>query len=82
MMSQEAAQKEVANSQLRRLLAYNKSCNCADAQAGDSSLFYKASSRKCAQRWRGPAKISDIDDSGATAKFRSQTFKVARYRVR
>ena len=42
----------------------------------DSVLFCKA------PRWRGPAKILDIDDAGVRAKFRSQTLKVARCCVR
>ena len=31
---------------------------------------------------KGPAKILDIDETGVTANFQSQTFKVARYCVR
>ena len=48
------------------------------ARKGNSGLLYKASNRKGAPRWRGPAKILDVDDAGATAKFQSPTFKVAR----
>ena len=43
---------------------------------------YKAPNRKSAPRWRGPAKILDVGDTGATAKFQSPTFKVARYSLR
>ena len=32
--AQEAALKEIANSKLRRLLAYNKTFNCVDIKAG------------------------------------------------
>ena len=35
--------------------------------------------RRSAPQWRGRANISDVDETGATAAFRSQTFKVARY---
>ena len=45
-------------------------------------LFYKAQNRTSFPRWRGPAKVIEMDESGATASFRSQTFKVARYCVR
>ena len=45
-------------------------------------LFYKAQSKKSALRRRGPALISDIDETGATVKFQSQTFKVARFCAR
>ena len=48
---------------------------------GNAVLFYGAAHRKGAPRWRGTAKISDTDESGATAKFQPQTCKVARYRV-
>ena len=40
--AQEAALKEIANSKLRRLLAYNKTFDCADIKVGDTVLFYKA----------------------------------------
>ena len=40
---QEPAQREVANSELRCLLAYNTLSNCADAKLGSSAFFYKAS---------------------------------------
>ena len=38
--------------------------------------------KKSNPRWRGPAKILDIDESGVALTFQSQTFKVARYCVR
>ena len=78
-MAQEAAPREVGCSNSRRLLAQNQLCNCADAQVGESDLFYKASNRKGAPKRRGPAKILDVDDAAATVKFRSQTFKAARH---
>ena len=46
---------------------------------GDTGLLYKSRNKKIAPRWRGPAKILDIDETGATVKFRSLTFGMARY---
>ena len=82
MVAHEAALKDVAYSKLRRLLAYSASFNGADVAIGDSALSFKAANRKSAPRWRGPAKILDVDGTGAAAKFRSQTYNVARYGVR
>ena len=45
MMAQGAALKEIANSRPRRLLARNKSFNCADIKVGDAVLFCKAQSK-------------------------------------
>ena len=81
MIAQEAALKEIATSIPRRLLAYNTSFNCTDVKIGDTGLFYKATNKKSAPCRRGPAKILDIDKRGVTAKFQSQTFKVARFRA-
>ena len=64
MMAREAASKEVANSKLRRLLAYNKSFNCADVKIGDAVLLNKSTNKKSSPRRRGPAKILDIDETG------------------
>ena len=44
-------------------------------------LFFKASTRKSAPHWRSPATFLEIDDTGVTVKFQSQTFKAARYCV-
>ena len=66
----------------RVLLAFNKSFTCTYLKIGDTELFYKAQSRKSARRRRGPALISDVGDTGATAKFQSQISKVARFCVR
>ena len=74
--------KEVASSKLRRLLAYNKTFHCADNKVGDLVLFYEAPRQKSQPRWRGPALILDIDETGATAKYQTQSFKVAWYSVR
>ena len=75
--AREAAMREVANNMLRRLLAHNKSFEYTDVHIGDAALFYMAMIRRGAPRCRGPAKILDIDETGVTVKFRSQTFKVA-----
>ena len=82
MMAQEAARKKVFSSTLRRLLAYSKSFDCADAKIGDAVLFYKTANTKSAPRRRGPARILDIDVTGVTGSFQSQMFKVARRCVR
>ena len=56
--------------------------NRTDVEDGDPALFYDAVNRKGAPGWSGPAKISDIDETAATAKFQSQPVKVARSCVR
>ena len=73
MMAQEATLEEIANRKLRRLLAFNMSLTCADVELGDTALFCRAQRKKSAPRWRGPAFISDIDETGVTVKFQSQT---------
>ena len=80
--AQEAALREIANSKLRRLLAYSKTLDCVDIKVGDSVLFYKAPHKKSNPRWGGPAAILEINESGAVLKFQSQTRKVAQYCVR
>ena len=70
-MAQGAALEEVANIKFRRLLAHKKSFRRADFAIGVSVLFYKATSRKGAPRWRRPMKISGIQET-----------EVARYCVR
>ena len=82
MMAQEAALNEIASSKLRRSLAFNKSCACADVKIGDAILCNKAQRKKSTPRRRGPALILDIDETGVTAKVQSQTLKVARFCVR
>ena len=83
ILAQEAALGGVANSRRRCLLARNKLFNRADVQGGgDPVLFQKTSDRKEAPRWRGPAKLTAIDNTGLTVKFQSQTFKVAPYCLR
>ena len=71
MMAQEAALKEVANSKLRLLLAYDKSFDCADVKFGESALRPGAANRKSTPGCRGPVKILDIDATGVTAEFQS-----------
>ena len=63
------AQEEVATGELRRLLARNKSCECADVRIGDAGPFHEAMKRKSSPRWRGPAMILAIDETAATVKF-------------
>ena len=82
MMAQDAALKECASSRLRRLLAYNKSSNCSDVKIGNAGILSEAASKESMPRCRGPALILDIDQTGATAKLQSQTFKVARFCAR
>ena len=74
--------QRVANSKFRRLLAYGEFFNCADISVWGSALFYKTQNRRSLPRRRGPARIPDIDETGATVTLRSPTFKVARYCAR
>ena len=69
VMAQEAASKEIANSKLRRNLAANNSFDSAGVRVGDDAVFYKAPARKSAPRWRGPAKVLLLDESGAPPSF-------------
>ena len=82
MMAQEVALKGAANGRARSLLACTKSVERTGMQIGDAAPFYEAMNRKGALRWRGPAKILGVDDTGVTVEFQSQTFRVARYCVR
>ena len=82
MRAQEPTLKEIAKSKLRRLLAHNKTFYCAEIDVGDMALFCKAQNRKSSPRWRGPAKVLEIDETGVNVSFQSQNFKVARYCVR
>ena len=81
-MDPEAAPEEIANGKQRRLLAYNRSANCADVKVGSSAVFFKAANLKSAPRSRGRDVSPDTDGAGATMKFQSQTFKVARQNAR
>ena len=81
-MAQGAALKEVANGELRCLLAYKRTSNCADIKIGGSALSYNSGDRTGAPQWGGSACIQDIDETGASARYPGQTFEVARYRVR
>ena len=82
MLAREAASEKVANSTLRRLLAYTNTPNCADVKIGDSVLCYKAPSKRSAPKWFGPACALDIDEAGVMKRYPSQTFKVPRTCVR
>ena len=66
MIAQEAALKQIANSKLRRILAFNNSFESADVKVGGEVLFYKAPTKKSIPRRRGPAKVLLIDESGVT----------------
>ena len=46
MMAQEAAVKVVASSNLRRLLAFNKSFNCTNVKIGDTAPCYETTNMK------------------------------------
>ena len=46
------------------------------------AAFYKAMNRKSTPRWRGPARIFDVDVTGATVKFQSETFEAPRFCAR
>ena len=69
MMEQGAALMGIADSGLRKSLAYDKTFNCTDVTLGDSVIFYKATNKESLPYW------------GATAKFQPQTFRVARFCV-
>ena len=81
-MAQEAAQGEIANSILRRLLSQNQLSECTYVKVGDSVLAHKAARRKSAPRWRGPAASLGIDENGVTVEFQGQFFEIARNCVR
>ena len=59
-----------------------KTFQCADVQVDDSVVCLGRIGLKVAPKWRVPAAALDIDDTEASVKFRSQTFKVVRYCVR
>ena len=59
-------------------MAYKKPFTCTDVRIGDAMLSYKAQNKQIEPRRTGPASIADIDETGATAKFQAQTFKVER----
>ena len=81
-MALEAALKAVADRKLRRLLARNKSVNCTDVKNSDAAFPCGGLDRTSAERWRRPAKILDIDETGVTVNFHTQTSKVKRFCVR
>ena len=81
-MAREAALREIAADRLRRSLAFNKSFTCTDAKIGGTVRPKKALRQRGAGRWRGPALVWDIDETGVPAKFQSQSFKVALFCAR
>ncbi len=54
MRAQEATLKEVAKSKLRRLLARNKTFNCAEIDVSDMVLFHEAQNKKSLPPMEGP----------------------------
>ena len=82
MMAQETALREIANSKLRRISARNNSPDSVDVRAVGEVLFHKALSRRSSPRWRGPAKVLPLDETGATLSSQGQPFEVARHGVR
>ena len=63
-------------------LAFNQSITCMDVSVGDWVLFYQTPNLKGLSRWKGPAKVLELDETGVILSFGSETFKVARFRVR
>ena len=66
MLLREAALKESANNKLRRLLAYDRSFDCADVKVGDLALPYKCVDLESAPRWRRPTAILRFGETGVT----------------
>ena len=80
--AREEALKGIADSILRRFLAFNKSFNCTEVKIGDAVLPYKAQRKMSTPRLRRPALILGIDEAGVMVKLQSQVFKVARHCAR
>ena len=74
--AQEAALKEVASSKLRRLVAYKKSLSCTGIHVGAGPSFTRTDSQKLSPL------AGTCGETGATATFQSQTFKVDPYCAR
>ena len=72
-MEQQEVLLGVATGKLRRLLAYEKLFRSTDVEIWDTAPLFMAVNRKSTPLYRGPAKISHIDDAGAAVKFQSQT---------
>ena len=68
MLALEGPMEETAYSHSRRLLARNKTFQCAGAEVGDLAIFLNTSV--------GEELSSDTDDTGVAAKFHSQTFEI------
>ena len=80
--AQEATLTEIRNGKSRPPLARIKTFGCKDVQVGDSAGLRQQIGRKSAPKWRGLAVALDVGGARVAVKFRSQTLKVARYRVR
>ena len=81
MTAQDAMLKEMGNGKLRRILDRNQTFENTDTAVGDPEIFHKQISCKSAPKRRRPAVILDIDATGATVKFQSQSSKIARWCV-
>ena len=77
-MAQGTLLKGMPNGNLLRISDCDKTFSSTDIEVGDSAALCQQLRRKSAPGWRGPAIILDFDDTGATAKFQRQTFKIAR----
>ena len=73
LIAQEAALKGVANSNLRILLAYNKSFMRTDVRVGYLALFYNLVNRKSAPRRRGLQTFRRLRMLGRQLSFRLNT---------
>ena len=77
-MAQEATLKKMANTKPRRISERNRASGRADTAFGDSAIIYEWISRKSPLRRCGPASFLELEETGVTVRFRSQTFKIAR----
>ena len=64
VMAHEAALEELAASKLRRPLGRNRAFQRAEIEAGNSVYYVKEIGRKSNPKWRGPAAIPDIGETG------------------
>ena len=80
--AQGATLRAMANEKLRRIVGHNKPLSRVVIAVGDSVIPHKQINRKSTPKRRGPTTILDIDETGATVKFRSRTSKIARCCVR
>ena len=72
----------VSDSKWRRIAGRGQTFGGADVTIGDSTIPCKQMSIESTPKWRAPAVIFGIGETGAAAKFQSQTSKIARYCAR